>query len=191
MCAQSFMVQSKNIFDHFICFWKWFLSLFIFMFSVYFVFHCLKMLCIEKQVSEFFAAQLATHQSWNPQSRVHPEALTTHSRLTRDSRKFSRLNLATHENFAIEPRDSPSCKMPRNSFLKGFLWETCFKPLPSSLNPLFQYFYIKTQPLWMIFHSINISKVIIDSFHYFWSLDYVLESFVLLVGIFIIGVGKT
>ena len=43
----------------------------------------------------------------------------------------------------------------------------------------------------MVFHSINISKVILNSFHCFGSLDYVLESFVLLVGIFIIEVGKT
>ena len=43
----------------------------------------------------------------------------------------------------------------------------------------------------MVFHSINISKVILNSFHCFGSLDYVLESSMLLVGIFIIGVGKT
>ena len=143
-----------------------------------------------------------------PQSRVHPEAfggsLAACSRLTRDSRDFcdwnsrlaaetrgSRLKFAARGLLATEPRDSPSRESPRNSFLMGFLWETCFKPLPSSLKPLFQYFYIKIQPIWMVFHSINISKVIINSFHYFWSLDYVLESFVLLVEIFIIGVGKT
>ena len=57
MCAQSYMDQSKKIFDHFICFWKWFLSLFVFIFSAYFVFHCLNMFCFEKQLSEF----LATH----------------------------------------------------------------------------------------------------------------------------------
>ena len=43
----------------------------------------------------------------------------------------------------------------------------------------------------MVFHSINISKVILNSFHCFGFLDYVLVSFVLLVGIFIIGVGET
>ena len=43
----------------------------------------------------------------------------------------------------------------------------------------------------MVFYSINISKVILNSFHCFGSLDYVLESFVLLVVIFVIGVGKT
>ena len=43
----------------------------------------------------------------------------------------------------------------------------------------------------MVFHSINILKVILNSFHCFESIDYDLESFVLLVGIFIIGVRKT
>ena len=151
VCAQSYMVQSKNIFDHFICFWKWFLSLFVFMFSVYFVFHYLTMFCIEKQVSEFFATQLATRQSRNPSHKFIQKLLVTHSWLVKI--------------FATESRDSPNRRMPRNNFLKGFLWETCFKPLPSSLKPLFQYFYIKTQPIWMVFHSINISKVIINSFH--------------------------
>ena len=171
------------------------------MFSVYLVFHCFTMFCIEKQVSEFFAAQLATRQSRNPSREFIQKLLATHSRLARDSlatrENFRDWNswLAAHSRlakiFATEPRDSPSHETPRNSFLKGFLWETCFKPLPSSLKPFFQYFYIKTQPIWMVFHSINISKVIINSFHYFWSLNYVLESFVLLVRIFIIGVGKT
>ena len=36
----------------------------------------------------------------------------------------------------------------------------------------------------MVFHSFNISKVILNSFHCFGSLDYVLKSFVLSVGIF-------
>ena len=125
--------------------------------------------------------------------------LTSHETpVTSSSRSFWRLTrglLATHSQlakiFATKPHDSPSRETPRNSFLKSFLWETCFKPLPSSLKPLFQYFYIKTQPIWIVFHSINISKVILNSFHWFWSLDYVLENFVLLVGIFIIGVGKT
>ena len=170
----------------------------------------LNMFCVEKKVSEFFATHsrlakifathlttrqlrnwknaffathsrlvkiftthLATHQSWNSQ-------VTSSSRSFRDS-------LVTHKNL----RDSPSRETPKNSFLKGFLWETCFKPLPSSLKPLFQFCFIKTQPIWMVCHSINISKIFLKSFHWFRSLDYVLESFVLLVGIFIIGVGKT
>ena len=66
---------------------------------------------------------------------------------------------------------------PKNNFLKSFSWETYFKPLPFSLKPLFQYFYIKSQPIWMVFHSINISKIILNSFHWFGSLDYILVSF--------------
>ena len=130
--------------------------------------------------SEFWLLILVTRLVAKPQSRVHPEAFMTHSQLTCDLRKFSRLisRLASRET-------------SKNSFLKCFLWETYFKPLPSFLKPLFQYFFIKTQSIWMVFHSINISKVILNSFHWFESLDYVLESFVLLVGIFIIGVGKT
>ena len=62
------------------------------MFSVYFVFHCLNMFCIKKQVSEFFAAQLATRQSRNPSRKFTQKLLATHSRLARDS-------LATGENF--------------------------------------------------------------------------------------------
>ena len=116
---------------------------------------------------------LATHQSWNSQ-------VTSSSKSFQDLQKFLRLNSWF-----------TSRKTPRNNFLKGFSWETCFKPLPSFLKPLIQYFYIKTQPIWMVFHSINISKVILNSFHWFGFLDYVLESFVLLVGILIIGVGKT
>ena len=170
VCGQLYMDQTKKIFDHFICIWKWFLSLFVFMFSAYFV---LNMFCVEKQVSEFFATHFATRQSQNLQ-------VVSSSRSCCNS-------LATHENF----RNSPNYEMPKNSFLKSFSWEICFKRLTSSLKPLFQYFYIKTQSIWMVFHSINISKLILNSFHWFGSLDYVLESFVLLVGIFIIGVWKT
>ena len=162
--------------DHFICFWKCFLSLFVFMFSAYFEIHCLNMFCVEKQVLEFFVTQLATRQSQNP-SREFIQKLW---RLTRDSRKFSQLNLAT----------CLVAKRLESTFYRAFLWKTCFKPLPSSLKLLLQYFYIKTQPIWIVFHFINISKVILNSFHWFGSLDYVLVSFVLLVGIFIIRVGK-
>ena len=88
------------------------------MFSAYFVFHCLNMLCVEKQMSEFFRDSFATRKNFHsstrnspimkPQLRVHLEAFATH--------------LATHENF----HDSPSREMPRNSFLKSFSWKTCF-----------------------------------------------------------------
>ena len=90
--------------------------------------------------------QCFSRLSWRLASRETP--------VVSSSRSFWRLTrglLATHSRlakiFATETRDSPSREMPRNSFLKGFLWETYFKPLPSSLKPLFQYFYIKTQPI--------------------------------------------
>ena len=132
--AQLYMVQSKNIFNHFICFLKWFLSLFVFIFSTYFVFHCLNMFCVEKQVSEFFTTQLVTPQSRNPSHEFIQKfwwltrgLLVTHSRLAKI--------------FVTEPRNSPSRGTPRNNFFKGFLWETCFKPLPFSLKPLFHFFF--------------------------------------------------
>ena len=90
--------------------------------------------------------------------------LTSCETLDASSSRSSRDSLATRET-------------PRNNFLKGFSWKTCFKPLPSSLKTLFKYFYIKTQSIWMIFHSINIYKVILNSFHCFGSLDYVLGEF--------------
>ena len=105
VCAQSYMVQSKKIFDHFICFWKWFLSLFVFMFSVYFVFHCLLCFSLFKHVLYWktgvrvFRGSTGNSPVAKPQSQAHPEAfgdsLAACSRLTRDSRKFSRLKLAT------------------------------------------------------------------------------------------------
>ena len=117
MCVCSILyglIQKKKIFDHFIYFWKWFLSLFVFMFSAYFVFQCLNMFCIEKQVSEFFAAQLATRQLRNPSRELIQKFLATHSRLARDSlaacSRLTRGLLATHSQlakiFATETRDS-------------------------------------------------------------------------------------
>ena len=106
--------------------------------------------------SKFWLLFLATRPVARPSSKFTQNGFATYSWL------ISRL--ASHET-------------PRNSFLKGFLWEICFKPLPSSLKPLFQYFYIKTQLIWMVFHFINIFKVILNSFLWFWTLDYILESF--------------
>ena len=91
---------------------------FVFLFSAYFVFHCLNMFCIEKQVSEFFATRenfrnssrdspVAQRKSW-----VHLEALATHLWLA--------------EIFAIEPGNSPSHEMSRISFLKNFFMGNLF-----------------------------------------------------------------
>ena len=196
VCAQLYTDQSKKIFDHFICFWKWFLSLFEFMFSAYFIFQqtcsvlknrCLSFLRLISRLardSRKFLRLISRLISW---LASHATQVTSSSRSFRDS---SRDKLMTHKNFRDSLRNSLSCETPRNSFLKGFSWETCFKPLTFSFKPFFQYFYIKTQSIWMVFSFLNISKVILNSFHCFGFLNYVLESFVLLVKIFIIGVGK-
>ena len=121
VCVLNYMFdQTKNIFDHFICIWKWFLSLFVFIFNAYFVFHCFKhVLC------------------WKTGVRIFGDSFW---QLTRELRV-----LATHSQVASSSRDvrdlpsrkTPRHKMPRNNFLKGFSWETCFKPLLSSLKPIF------------------------------------------------------
>ena len=127
VCAQLYMDQSKKIFDHFICFWKWFLSLFVFMFSAYFVFHCLNMFYVEKQVSEFLAthsgdlqpvslscefwllvlATLASSEFWWFAQSQNPVASTFRSFCD---------SLATRENFRNSSRDSPVAKRPESAF---------------------------------------------------------------------------
>ena len=107
------------------------------------------------------------------------------------SRSFCN-SLVTRENFCDWTWQlAQSWNAQNQLFEELFSWETCFKPLPSSLKPLFQYFTSKPNQFEFFFHFINISKVILNSFHWFGFLDYVLVSFVLLVKIFIIGVGKT
>ena len=114
VCVLSYIwINPKSFFDHFICIWKWFLSLFVFMFCAYFVFHCLSMFCVEKQVLEFLATHFgylrelpASCQFWRLASRefkpqVHIEGfwdslttqLATHSRPSSwlASRKTSRI----------------------------------------------------------------------------------------------------
>ena len=71
-----------------------------------------------------------------------------------------------------------------DQLLKGISWDICFKLLSSSPKPLFLWFYIKTQVNSTILHFINISKVIFNSFNWFWSLDYVFGSFMFIVEIF-------
>ena len=96
----------------------------------------------------------------------------------------------TCENFREYFRESDFHENFQINFLKGISWDICFKLLSSSPKPLFLCFYIKTQLNSSVFHSINISKVIFNSFHCFWSLDYVFGGFMFLVEIFSIGVGK-
>ena len=55
MCVCSTIYGSiQKIFYLFICFWKYFLSLFVFMFSAYFVFHYLNMFCFWKASVRIF-----------------------------------------------------------------------------------------------------------------------------------------
>ena len=48
VCAQPYVDQIKKIFDHFICNWKCFLSLFVSRFCTYFVFQCFKLVFVLK-----------------------------------------------------------------------------------------------------------------------------------------------
>ena len=188
VCVQLYIDQTKKIFDHFICISKWFLSLFVLMFCAYFVFHCFKhVLYWKTSVRVFHNSPVAKLEKciffcifWFSGRDVR-DSLVAHSRVSTQVAKKTKKILWKLSSWLIS--QLASHETPRISFLKSFSWETYFKPLTSSLKPLFQNFYIKTQPIWMFFHSINIYKVILNSFHWFWSLDYVLESLVLLVGI--------
>ena len=106
VCAQLYMDESKKIFDHFICFWKWFLSLFVFMFSTYFCFSLFKHVLCWKTGVRVFHNSASDSPIVKPQSRVHPEALASHLWLVKI--------------FAIEHGNLPSREMPRISFLKSF-----------------------------------------------------------------------
>ena len=128
MCVCLIIYGSiQNIFDHFICFWKWFLSLFVFMFSIYFVFNCLNMLCIEKTGVRFFRGSAGDSPVAKPQLWVHPEAfggsLATHSWL----------NLATR----------PVAKRPKQLFIELFREKLVLNLSHPLLNPSFN-IYIKT-----------------------------------------------
>ena len=164
-------------------FWSFYMYL-----EVIFIIFCVHVYCLHCFL--LFKHVLCRKTCIRVFSRLNWRLASRETPVVSSSRSFGD-SLATRENFVTVPRDSPSCETPRNSFLKGFLGEICFKPLSSFLKPLFHYFYIKTQSIWMVFHSINISKVFLNSFRWFGYLDYVLESFVPLVGVFIMGVVKT
>ena len=119
MCVCSTLYGSiQKDFDHFICFWKWFLSLFVFIFSAYFVFHCLNMFCVEKQVLEFLATHFSDLQVARPSHEFWLLVLATcklrdpvTSLHKMDSQLSSRL--ASRETL-------------RNSFLKSFFMGNLF-----------------------------------------------------------------
>ena len=148
VCAQPYMDQIKNIFVLFIFFWN---DLYHPCFSKFF-----KLILCEKHVFWVFSRLISWVSSVASLDREFRECFTSYSweGLTR---KNSQLPMKIPNylwNFQI-------------SFLKGILWNICFKLLTSSPNPLFQSFYIKTLLNSIVFHSINISKVIFNSFHWF------------------------
>ena len=63
----------------------------------------------------------------------------------------------------------PLGKWPDQLFHGNFVsfWSKTPHMTPSSPNPLFQSFYIKTQLLSIVLHSINISKIIFNTFNWF------------------------
>ena len=75
------------------------LSLFVFMFSAYFVFHCLNMFCVEKQVLEF----LATHSGY---LRKLPVLATRFGdlKVVSSSCEFTQKGFATHSRLAVAKR---------------------------------------------------------------------------------------
>ena len=150
MCVCSTIYGSiQKDFDHFICFWKWFLSLFVFIFSAYFVFHYFKHVLCWKTSVKFFCDSLTTRQSGNWKSAFFFFFLLflqlTHdswnsqvvcsSRSFRDSRKFSwPISWLTNR------------RTPRNSFLKDFHGKPVLNLSHPLLNPSFNIFTWKPNP---------------------------------------------
>ena len=102
-----------------------------------------------------------------------------------------RLTSEIPTKFSLETNQQNYQRKFSDQFLKGISWVIYFNLLPSSPKPLFSCLYIKTQLKSSVFHFINISKIIFNSFHWFWSLDYVFGGFMFRVGIFSNGSWKT
>ena len=131
VCAQLYMDQSKKIFDHFICIWKWFLSLFVFMFSVYIVFHYLNMFCVEKHFSRL-SSRLASHET----------PVASSSRSFPDS---SRDSLVTR----------PVAKCPETAFLRAFSGKLVLNLSNPLLNISFNIFTSKPNQIEWFFHFLT------------------------------------
>ena len=106
--------QTKKIFDHFICIWKWFLSLFVFMFSTYFVFHCLNMFCFEKTSIRIFGYSFWL-LAWAGSFGYLFWQLT--------SCKFTQKGFVTYSRLSSQ---LASRETPRISFLKSFFMGNLF-----------------------------------------------------------------
>ena len=69
------------------------------MFSVYFVFHCLNMFCIEKTGVRVFCGSTGDSLVAKPQSRAHPEAFGNSLATEPRDSLLARDSLVTRENF--------------------------------------------------------------------------------------------
>ena len=106
VCVLNYMFdQTKKIFDHFICIWKWFLSLFVFMFSAYFVFHCFKHVLCWKTGIRIFRDSLATREIgkmhflrifWFSGREVCDSLASEHSSRQKDYKNFMKIVFMTH-----------------------------------------------------------------------------------------------
>ena len=106
VCVLDYMFdQTKKIFDHFIWIWKWFLSLFVFMFSAYFFFHCFKHVLCWKTGIRIFRDSLATREIgkmhflrifWFSSREVCDSLASEHSSHEKDLENFMKIVFATH-----------------------------------------------------------------------------------------------
>ena len=106
VCVLDYMFdQTKIFFDHFIWIWKWFLSLFVFMFSAYFVFHCFKHVLCWKTGIRIFRDSLATREIgkmhflrifWFSGREVCDSLASEHSSHEKDLENFMKIVFVTH-----------------------------------------------------------------------------------------------
>ena len=98
VCSSLYGLNQKDFWS-FYMYWKWFLSLFVFMSYAYFVFHCLIMFCVEKTSVRIFgysfwllawATSFGDFQATSPSCEFTQKGFATHSRLS--------LRLASHES---------------------------------------------------------------------------------------------
>ena len=152
LCAQPYVDQTKKFLIVLFAFGS---DLYHSCFSKFF-----KLILCEKNVFWVFSRVILRVSSVTKFGQSVSRVFLKKGLPTSYPRKFS----VTSENFQI-------------SFLKGISWDICFKLLSSSPKPLFLCLHIKTQLHSTIFYPINISKVIFNSFYWFWSLDYVFGGF--------------
>ena len=149
------MNQTKKIFDQFICNWKCFLSLLVSRFCTYFVFQCFKLVFVLKnrgQSLSWVVCDLAT-------SRKAEKCIFGHQAVGFTSSSWVTRKLATREM----PRSTISWVF-HELLVQNFSYDSVMTP--SSPSPLCQSFYIKIKLLSIVLYSINISKVIFNTFNW-------------------------